>query len=98
MRRYCVQGWSRQRRWDTMGWETGMINSTEDRWQTLHELIAAARLNLSQNLWDYLIGGAATETTVRRNRLAGWSSLALAEGWLSRRERAGQACRSYSAP
>ena len=47
-----------------------MINSTEDRWQTLHELIAAARLNLSQNLWDYLIGGAATETTVRRNRSA----------------------------
>ena len=47
-----------------------MINSTEDRWQTLHELVAAARLNLCQNLWDYLIGGAATETTVRRNRSA----------------------------
>ena len=47
-----------------------MINSTSDRWQTLHELVAAARLNLSQNLWDYLIGGAATETTVRRNRSA----------------------------
>lgn len=47
-----------------------MINSAEDRWQTLHEVIAAARLNLSQNLWDYLIGGAATETTVRRNRSA----------------------------
>jgi glycolate oxidase len=36
----------------------------------LHEIIAAARLNLNQNLWDYVIGGTGTETTVRRNRLA----------------------------
>ena len=42
----------------------------EDRLQTLHEIIAAARLNLNQNLWDYLVGGTATETTLRRNRLA----------------------------
>jgi glycolate oxidase len=42
----------------------------EERFQTLHEIIAAARLNLNQNLWDYVIGGTATETTVRRNRLA----------------------------
>ena len=47
-----------------------MRNSLEDRFQTLHEIIAAARLNLNQNLWDYLIGGTETETTVRRNRLA----------------------------
>jgi len=46
---------------------------TEDvaaRFQTLHEIIAAARLNLNQNLWDYVIGGTATETTVKRNRRA----------------------------
>lgn len=47
MRRYRVQGRPRQRRRDTMGWEAGMINSTEDLWQTLHALVAAARLNLS---------------------------------------------------
>lgn len=42
----------------------------DERFQTLHEIVAAARLNLNQNLWDYLIGGTETETTVRRNRLA----------------------------
>ena len=42
----------------------------EDRLQTLHEIVAAARQALNQNLWDYLIGGTATETTVRRNRAA----------------------------
>ncbi len=47
-----------------------MRNALEDRFQTLHEIIAAARLNLNQNLWDYLIGGTETETTLRRNRLA----------------------------
>lgn len=47
-----------------------MRNATEERFQTLHEVIAAARLNLNQNLWDYVIGGTATETTVKRNRLA----------------------------
>jgi glycolate oxidase len=45
-------------------------NALEERFQTLHEIIAAARLNMNQNLWDYVIGGTATETTVRRNRLA----------------------------
>ena len=45
-------------------------NAGEERFQTLHEIVAAARLNLNQNLWDYLVGGTATETTVRRNRLA----------------------------
>ena len=47
-----------------------MRNAAQERFHTLHEVIAAARLNLNQNLWDYLIGGAATETTLRRNRLA----------------------------
>lgn len=41
-----------------------------ERFQTLHEIIAAARLNLNQNLWDYVIGGTGTETTVKRNRSA----------------------------
>jgi isopentenyl diphosphate isomerase/L-lactate dehydrogenase-like FMN-dependent dehydrogenase len=47
-----------------------MRNALEERFQTLHEIIAAARLNLNQNLWDYVIGGTATETTVKRNRRA----------------------------
>lgn len=38
--------------------------------ETLHELAKAARANLSIQTWDYLMGGADTETTQRRNRLA----------------------------
>ena len=45
-------------------------------YQTLHEFIAAARKNLPDNIWDYLIGATETETTMRRNRLA-LDSLAL---------------------
>ncbi len=37
--------------------------------ETLHEIAAAARGNLSDGVWDYLIGGAETETTLLRNRL-----------------------------
>ena len=37
---------------------------------TLQELVRAARANLDQNVWDYLVGGAETETTLRRNRQA----------------------------
>src|SRR5512132_254250 len=37
---------------------------------TLQELVAAARARLAPGPWSYLIGGAETETTVRRNRLA----------------------------
>jgi isopentenyl diphosphate isomerase/L-lactate dehydrogenase-like FMN-dependent dehydrogenase len=38
--------------------------------QTLHEFVQAARNKLPDNIWDYLIGGTETETTVRRNRHA----------------------------
>ena len=40
------------------------------------EIIQAARRNLPQDVWDYLTGGAESETTMRRNRL-GFDSLAL---------------------
>ena len=33
------------------------------------EIISAARRNLTQDAWDYLTGGAESETTMRRNRL-----------------------------
>jgi len=39
------------------------------------EIITAARRNLNQNVWDYLTGGAESETTMRRNR-QGLDSLA----------------------
>jgi isopentenyl diphosphate isomerase/L-lactate dehydrogenase-like FMN-dependent dehydrogenase len=38
--------------------------------QALHEIVAKARQNLNQNDWDYIVGAAETETTMRRNRLA----------------------------
>lgn len=41
-----------------------------DEFQTLHEIINRARTRLPQHHWDYLIGGAESETTVKRNRLA----------------------------
>ena len=34
------------------------------------EIIQAARRRLDQGSWDYLVGGSASETTLRRNRLA----------------------------
>jgi isopentenyl diphosphate isomerase/L-lactate dehydrogenase-like FMN-dependent dehydrogenase len=37
---------------------------------TLQEIVAAAKRNLPPGPWSYLIGGAETETTLRRNRLA----------------------------
>jgi glycolate oxidase len=40
------------------------------------EIIQAARRNLPQDVWDYLTGGAESETTMRRNRM-GFDSLAL---------------------
>ena len=42
----------------------------DDRFQVLHEIVAAAHNALNQNMWDYVVGGTATESTVRRNRLA----------------------------
>ena len=40
------------------------------------EIIQAARRNLPQDVWDYLTGGAESETTMRRNRF-GFDSLGL---------------------
>jgi glycolate oxidase len=38
--------------------------------EVLHELVAPAKRNLSKGHWDYLMGGAETETTYERNRVA----------------------------
>jgi len=47
-----------------------MASNLDDRFQTLSELVKQAQLNLAAGPWDYLIGGAETETTLRRNRQA----------------------------
>jgi glycolate oxidase len=47
-----------------------MLSETSGEFLTLHELVKAARNKLPANIWDYLVGGADTETTVQRNRLA----------------------------
>jgi len=45
-------------------------SETSGEFLTLHELVKAAKIRLSANIWDYLIGGADSETTVKRNRQA----------------------------
>jgi glycolate oxidase len=46
------------------------MDEIRERFQSLHEIVAAARKRLDRNTWDFLIGGAETEATVRRNRMA----------------------------
>jgi len=47
-----------------------MATLMEEKFQTLQEIVKAARQNLAPGPWDYLIGGAESETTLRRNRQA----------------------------
>jgi len=44
--------------------------SETEQFLTLQEIVAAARSRLPPGPWSYLVGGAETETTVRRNRQA----------------------------
>jgi isopentenyl diphosphate isomerase/L-lactate dehydrogenase-like FMN-dependent dehydrogenase len=46
------------------------LGASAEPFQNLHEFIRKARANLNQNAWDYIIGAAETETTMRRNRMA----------------------------
>src|SRR3954454_1537098 len=46
------------------------IGPAAQDFQNLHEFVRKARAQLNQNAWDYIIGGAETETTLRRNRMA----------------------------
>src|SRR5881398_726539 len=45
-------------------------SNLEEKFQTLHEIVRAARTSLAPGPWDYLAGGTETETTLRRNRQA----------------------------
>ena len=46
------------------------LGSSNEAFQNLHEFVRKARANLNQNAWDYIVGAAETETTMRRNRMA----------------------------
>ena len=46
------------------------LGASNEQFQNLHEFVRRARANLNQNAWDYIVGGAETETTMRRNRMA----------------------------
>jgi len=46
------------------------LGASAEPFQNLHEFIRKARANLNQNAWDYIVGAAETETTMRRNRMA----------------------------
>src|ERR1700730_11313695 len=48
----------------------GELMDEELQYAVLHEFVAPARRNLSRQTWDYLMGGAETETTYLRNRVA----------------------------
>jgi glycolate oxidase len=48
----------------------GIEMQEELQYAVLHEFVGPARRNVSAGTWDYLMGGAETETTYIRNRLA----------------------------
>jgi isopentenyl diphosphate isomerase/L-lactate dehydrogenase-like FMN-dependent dehydrogenase len=52
--------------------EAALLRDAAERneFLNLHEFVAKARANLNQNAWDYIVGGAESETTLRRNRMA----------------------------
>ncbi len=49
---------------------TNELGASAEEFQNLHEFVRKARTNLNQNAWDYIVGAAETETTMRRNRMA----------------------------
>ena len=48
----------------------GELGASSEQYQNLHEFVRKARANLNQNAWDYIVGAAETETTMRRNRMS----------------------------
>lgn len=44
--------------------------SDKSTFEVLHEFVEPARKNVTPETWDYLMGGAETETSLNRNRLA----------------------------
>ncbi|HEY5701032.1 MAG TPA: alpha-hydroxy-acid oxidizing protein, partial [Gammaproteobacteria bacterium] len=46
------------------------MNEISSDFRLLHEFYKSAREKLSDGVWDYLVGGAESETTLKRNRAA----------------------------
>ena len=46
------------------------MHENVDHLATLHEIVEQARGRLRDGVWNYLVGGAESETTMRRNRQA----------------------------
>jgi glycolate oxidase len=46
------------------------MSSADSDFLVLHEIVKAAKQKLPREVWDYLVGGAETETTLKRNRQA----------------------------
>src|SRR5260221_1318544 len=46
------------------------LGASGEEFQNLHEFVGKARAHLNQNCWDYIVGAAETETTMRRNRMS----------------------------
>src|SRR6201987_6013228 len=46
------------------------LGASGEEFQNLHEFVRKARARLNQNAWDYIVGAAETETTMRRNRMS----------------------------
>ncbi len=47
-----------------------MTSTGAEAFLNLHEVVKAARARTSRDIWDYLVGAAESETTMKRNRLA----------------------------
>jgi glycolate oxidase len=43
---------------------------TKDTFEVLHEFYGPAKANITNETWDYLMGGGETEATLERNRMA----------------------------
>jgi len=70
-RRHLVMLRAARRVWDRAACKgTGHRMQEELQYAVLHEFVAPARANLARATWDYLMGGAETETTHIRNRVA----------------------------
>ena len=46
------------------------MHENADHLATLHEIVEQAKRRLPEGVWNYLVGGAESETTLRRNRQA----------------------------
>ncbi|MDO9061410.1 MAG: alpha-hydroxy-acid oxidizing protein, partial [Bradyrhizobium sp.] len=46
------------------------LGASGEEYQNLHEFIRRARANLNQNAWDFMVGAAEPENTMRRFRMA----------------------------